>query len=233
MCARLGFVGPVCVIPNGVDLATIKPARVQAHSCPHRNELLFLGRLHSKKGVLELLRGWELFCAKSSKSGDVWHLNIVGWGEQAYCKQLELTVAELGVSDSVYFAGPKFGDELWAAYAQADAFILPSHDEGMPMAVLEAWASGLPVIMTPQCGLSEGFASGAAIETSTHPEDIAEAIATIARMSSAARRKMGRAGLDIVKERYSWTNIAATFRLVYMWIAGCGPIPDCVVGARW
>ncbi|MGH9865270.1 MAG: hypothetical protein ACRD4H_07635, partial [Candidatus Acidiferrales bacterium] len=84
---------------------------------------------------------------------------------------------------------------------------------------------------TPQCGLPEGFAAGAAIETSTRPVDIAEAIATITRMSPEARRKMGRAGLDLVKERYSWTNVAVSFQLVYTWLAGCGPIPDCVVDA--
>jgi glycosyltransferase involved in cell wall biosynthesis len=230
-CVRaLGLKTPICVIPNGIDLPAIKPSGFRANSGTRIRELLFLGRLHPQKGVLELLKGWAHFCRKRHKSNENWRLNIVGWGEHSYRRRLKSAVAELGVSNSVSFAGPKFGDALWAAYAQADAFILPSHSEAMPMTVLEAWACGLPVIMTSHCGLPEGFISKAAIETSTRPEDIAEAIAMITRLSPAARQNMGGAGREIVKERYSWTNAAASFQLVYKWLAGRGPMPDCVMG---
>ena len=64
---------------------------------------------------------------------------------------------------SVVFTGPAFGEAKDALLRSADAFILPSLSEGLPMSVLEAWAYGLPVLMTDKCNLPEGFAAGAAV----------------------------------------------------------------------
>ena len=59
---------------------------------------------------------------------------------------------------SVVFLGPQFGEAKAACYRNCDAFILPSFSEGLPMVILEAWAYGKPVLMTPQCNLPGGFA---------------------------------------------------------------------------
>ncbi len=61
-----------------------------------------------------------------------------------------------------------------------DAFILPSFSEGLPMVVLEAWAYGKPVLMTPECNLPEGFAANAAIRIETNPESIARGLSILA-----------------------------------------------------
>jgi len=62
------------------------------------------------------------------------------------------------------FFGPAFGEEKEELLRSASAFILPSFSEGLPMSVLEAWAYGLPVVITPECNLPEGFAFQAALE---------------------------------------------------------------------
>ena len=63
----------------------------------------------------------------------------------------------------MHFPGPQFGTAKAAAYRRADAFVLPSLSEGLPMAILEAWAHEKPVLMTDACNLPEGFAARAAI----------------------------------------------------------------------
>ena len=71
----------------------------------------------------------------------------------------------------VVFTGPAFGQAKDALLRRADAFILPSFSEGLPMSVLEAWAYGLPVLMTEQCNIPEDFAAGAALRIGTEVGD--------------------------------------------------------------
>ncbi len=79
--------------------------------------------------------------------------------------------------DATFFAGPLFGAAKEAAYRHADAFVIPSTSEGMPTVVLEAWAYNLPVLMTPQCNLPDGFHQQAAIRIETNPESIEQGCA--------------------------------------------------------
>jgi glycosyltransferase involved in cell wall biosynthesis len=81
----------------------------------------------------------------------------------------EQKLQELAAGPSVVFVGAQFGAEKNACYRACDAFILPSLSEGLPMAVLEAWAHAKPVLMTPECNLPEGFATGAALQIGTTP----------------------------------------------------------------
>ncbi len=69
----------------------------------------------------------------------------------------------LGIEATVTFPGALFGEDKRAAFHYCDGFILPSLSEGLPMVLLEAWACGKPVLMTPQCNLPEGFDAGAAV----------------------------------------------------------------------
>jgi len=226
----IGVTAPVCLVNNGIDLPELSVADSVNRNEKGKRELLYVGRLHAIKGILELLHGWGLYKERlGAVKGNKWHLKIVGWGEDTYRIKLQAAVAELGLESSVEFAGPKFGDDLLAAYQGADAFILTSHSEAMPMTVLEAWSFGLPVIMTPDCGLSEGFTRGAAIKTSTSPKEIAEVIAEVTQMSQATRHKMGRAGRELVEEHYSWQSAARSIADVYNWLVDSGSKPDCVV----
>lgn len=223
----LGLTGPICVIPNGIDLqhAEPKPSK-PGHEA---RELLFLGRLHPVKGIDDLLRGWAAFRSQYEVLAKGWRLNIAGWGDAEYRAELERLVRELGVGDSVVFSGAKHGDALWRTYAAADAFILTSRSEAMPMTILEAWAAGLPVVMTPECGLSDGQQQGAALSTARQPAAIGAAIAAIAGKSDAERSAMGRAGRALVEQRYAWPRVAEQFAQVYRWLARGGARPGWVV----
>ncbi len=107
--------------------------------------------------------------------------------------------------------------------------MLPSFSEGLPIAVLEAWSSGLPVLMSRECNLPEGFAAGAAVQIETAPEAMAKSLVAFMTTPEGSRRAMGQAGRRLVEERFTWDRVAAEMRDVYTWVLGGGPPPSCVL----
>src|ERR1039458_2479870 len=106
----------------------------------------------------------------------------------------------------------QLGAAKHASLARASACVLPSYSEGLPIAVLKAWAHSLPVIMTSECNLPEGFIAGAAVQTTQDPMDLAEAIRHLMRLLPSEASAMGRAGRDLVASRYSWPCVADQMR---------------------
>jgi poly(glycerol-phosphate) alpha-glucosyltransferase len=225
-----GLRNPVCVIPNGVEI----PVGRLAVAAPWRDKLpkdarvlFYIGRLHPKKGLETLLRGWSMVQRDANRSG--WHLVIAGWDQDAHEQKLRALAGTQGLNDSVHFIGPQFGELKAACFQGAEAFILPSVSEGMPMAVLEAWACALPVLMTRQCNLPSGFEAGAALRIEPEAESIAERLRFLFQMSDAERRAIGARGIALVKERHQWSTVAAQMIAVYEWVLGAGPAPDCLL----
>jgi poly(glycerol-phosphate) alpha-glucosyltransferase len=122
----------------------------------------------------------------------------------------------------VVFWGPAFGEEKEALLRSGAAFVLPSFSEGLPMSVLEAWAYGLPVVMTPECNLPEGFASGSALEIRNSEMGNAkwEGLRVLLDMSDSDRIEMGRRGWLLVEERFTWPKVAAQMRKLYKELLG-------------
>jgi len=224
-----GLKNPVCVIPNGIDFPAEDLAAPAlpwwAKAAPEVRTLLYLGRLHPKKGLPRLLAAWSLL---DTSIRERWRLLIAGWEEQGHQTALRQMAAKYRIEDSITFPGPLFGEDKRAAYYHCDGFILPSLSEGLPVAVLEAWAAGKPVIMTPECNLPEGFQAEAAISIYPTEESIHAGLANFLTMEDSERKRMGANGLALARERYSWPSIAAEMAAVYRWVAGNGPKPPSV-----
>jgi glycosyltransferase involved in cell wall biosynthesis len=228
-----GLRNPVAIIPNGVDL----PRETYDWGQPewknllpgHSQVLLFIGRIHPKKGLNHLLNAWARVKQESSSAAKPWRLVIAGWEEGEHQKELERLSVTLGLGESIHFVGPQFDQLKDASLIRADAFILPSFSEGLPMAVLEAWSHRLPVLMTPQCNLPEGFVAKAAIVMSPEAASIAVALRKLFDMSELERRTMGDKGRRLVEERFNWPSVAARMRSVYSWVLGRSSMPACVV----
>jgi poly(glycerol-phosphate) alpha-glucosyltransferase len=272
---KYGCSNPICIIPNGIDLRKIenaemlKPGEMRAESGsapwkevvePGRKVLLFLSRIHPKKGLVNLLKAW----AENPKKGE-WVLAIAGWDEAGHEQELKQLATGLGLAwmdirkrsaedgeeisrqkikngdkfqlsanntiagqKSLVFLGPQFGEAKTACYANCDAFILPSFSEGLPMVVLEAWAHGKPVIMTPECNLPEGFSAGAAVMIPANSEGISDGLSRLFGMSAAEMNKMGQRGLRLTVEKFNWQTIAVQLQSVCSWVLEGGVKPDCV-----
>lgn len=222
---RFGLRGPAVLLPNGIELppetaaAPLDPAPADGKD---QKVLLFLGRIHPKKGLLPLVEGW----ARVAREAPRWRLAIAGPDEIGHAAEVERAIARHGVSATVRLVGPQFGAGKDAWLRRAEAFVLPSHSEGFPMALLEAMSYRLPVVMTPACNFPEAAAAGAAILVDPHPEGIARGLGDLFRRTEDERRSMGAKGRALVEEGYSWDAIAERFAAVYQWILGRGPRPS-------
>src|SRR6266516_529959 len=247
-----GMCNPICVIPNGVDLPDLSETpKLQAHAfADDRKILLYLGRLHPKKNLVNLIRAWKQTLNSHPSTSAPWVLAIAGWSQGGYEEKLKHLADNLGLSvldvsserssafakatadrevnaqssraPSVAFLGPRFGTDKSDCYRACDGFILPSLSEGLPMTVLEAWAYAKPVLMTPECNLLEGFTAGAALQIGTSPEEIATGLKQLMEMSDDDRTAMGIRGRALVATRFSWPRIGEQMRSVYEWVLGGG-----------
>ncbi len=225
-----GLKNPVCVIPNGVQIpAQAAPARPTWGETVAAEErvLLYLGRLHPKKGLTALLVAWSQL--RLDSAARFWKLVIAGGDEQGHCEWLRRLCGVLGIAGTVVFAGPQYGADKAASFARASAFVLPSQSEGLPMAVLEAWAGALPVLMTPECNLPEGFEAGAAIPIAAPgPVEIRNALERLFRTPLARLGTMGARGRELARQKFSWDSAAREMKLVYEWALGSGEMPATV-----
>jgi glycosyltransferase involved in cell wall biosynthesis len=221
---------PIAIIPNGVDLNEFYPwpdADAITQRFPqvkNRRRVLFLSRLHPKKGLENLLMAWR----KLAADFEDWCLLVGGSGEPEYEQRLKSIVEHDGMGKSVFFLGPVYGDAKKEALAAADVFVLPSFSEGFSMAILEAAAAGLPVVFTRECNFPELAKAGAGIETSANSGEIEASLRQVIAMSGETRKSMGQRGKKLVQKSYTWPAVATQMLEVYQWLAGNASKPGIV-----
>ena len=250
-----GLKNPIAIIPNGIDLPDISESKDESRGTrAGQKKLLFLGRIHPKKGLVNAIRAFKkaLDDRTSTLGSTSWQFIIAGWDQGGHeaeliklCKEIGLSVERreaakgsdrkgnelpsvLSDQASVYFYGPAFGDQKKTLLRNSGAFILSSLSEGLPMSLLEAWSYCLPVLMTPECNLPEGFAADAAIRIDTGIASIAEGLNTLFQMRECDLSAMGESGYQLMRERFTWQIVSRQMRDVYDWVLGGGDLPECV-----
>lgn len=225
-----GLSNPVAVIPNGVDLEEFdRPAargRLNSRFPILRDRPfgLFLSRIHPKKGLPNLVRAW----ARLGPDLDDWLLVVAGPDTAGYRREVEELADEADVAESVVFTGPLYGAQKLAALQAAEIFVLPSYSEGFSVAVLEAMASRLPVLITPGCNFPRVRAGGAGFEVEPNPESLLQGLRRLMEAGPRARAGLGRAGRRLVERHYTWPVIASSMQKVYHRLVNGGPVPNCV-----
>lgn len=180
------------VIPNAVEI----PCReIQPHCSQSASfRWIAVGRLAPVKDYPTLLRAFAAL-------PDSAHLQIAGSGPEE--DALRALAAQLGIEDRVQFAG--FQQDISGLLANADAFVLASRWEGLPVSVLEAAAAGLPVVATAGSGTSEAMQAGQTglIVPVGDVAALSAAMARVMAMSPGQRRIMGAAGRRFVETHFS------------------------------
>jgi len=230
---RLGYQNPIAVIPNGVDLApTERPPgpdefELDFPAAAGRRLLLFLGRIHPKKGLPHLLRAWAALRDEGRLDGEGWLLVVAGPDQLGHSSEVEALAASLGLRRHVRVTGPLHGNAKRRVLAAATGFVLPSFSEGFSMAVLEALAWKLPVIVTRQCNFdAESIGAGWVCEPNA--ESVAGRLRALLDTREDRRKEMGLAGRREIEKRYTWPNVAREMLGVYGWLIGGGTRPACV-----
>lgn len=207
---------PSLIIPNFVERMA-PPDRKPAWWEPAfegRDIFLFLGRIHSKKGCLELCDAWDRINANDTGFRDRSALIFCGTPDDIsdFPDRIAASSARF---DNIRFAGPQYGDDKQRSLAAATFFCLPSKSEGLPIAVIEAWACGVPAMMTPECNLLIGFERGAAIATGTDVQAIATSLAELSVLSLERRQAMADAACTLVTECFSIPAALNRYRSMY------------------
>ena len=190
-------------VPNVVDTQVFRPpAERRSHDGPAR--LLNVAALSEKKGHVHLLEAL-------TRLGGGERLDIVGEGELS--DEIARRVAELGLGDRVRLLGPRRKQEVAELMREADLFVLPSLYENLPVVLIEAQASGLPVVATRVGGVPElvSAAAGELVEAGD-PGALAEAIERVL----AGRQRFDPAQLAReAAERYGYEAIEARWTAIY------------------
>ena len=119
----------------------------------HTRNLVFLGRMHEKKGVDILLRAWAALRSEHPNWFDNTRLVMAGPADDDFGVHVQALSGQLGLAEQVVWTGMVRDDLKWGAFRSSDAFVLPSHQENFGIAVAEALACGLPVLISNQVNI--------------------------------------------------------------------------------
>ncbi len=220
---KLGYKNPIAIIPNGIKLEDFPE-----YEKPKRSEkkLLFLSRIHQKKGIEILFEAWGKLMPQIKKN---WKIEIVGNGESSYIDNLNLLIKEKGLEREINITKPVFGNEKIKKYQEADLFVLPTHSENFGIVIAEALACKVPVITTKGTPWEdlELYNSGKWINIGVDP--LIEALESMLSKTSDELTLMGENGRKLIEEKYSMNSVAEQMILLYKWIIFKGEKPAFVI----
>lgn len=217
-----GYRQPVAIIPNGVDLPEMQ-GRSRRPTVDGTRTLLYLSRIHPKKGLDILLRVWK----RLQSSFPTWTLNVVGTGTARDLKSFHRDAESLQLQRFM-FRGPAYGREKSAAYFGADLYVLPSHTENFGMTVAEALAHGLPVVTTRNTPWHDLPQQSAGWCIDLNEDELARTLVTAMSKSCEELQLFGLNGRKWMETTFTWPVISRQMRETYQWLTAGGQPPECV-----
>lgn len=207
--------------PERVSADDIQKLQARFPELRGKRILVFLGRLHAKKGLDLLLQAFsELATANPGV-----HLLICGDGEPAYVERIKRLAGRLPNSKSVTWAGMVLGSEKWAALGAANLFVLPSHQENFGIAVAEALAAGTPVLISDKVNTwHEIVESGAGMVCSDNRDDLSKMLNQWLSLAPEALNAMKERARRCYIERFS-VDVAAMNVRSAIAVAAASPGP--------
>lgn len=220
---QLGIQAPITVIPNGIEFESF-PCRSAYDFNIVKNQVLFLSRIHPKKGIEILINAWE----NIHNDYPDWNIVIVGNGDIDYIESLKRLVIDKGLSSSIKILPPVYDNEKIRLYRESSVFCLPTYSENFGMVIAEALSCGLPVITTKGTPweMLETSQSGWWINLSQ--TNLENTMRTAISCRKDKLFEMGQRGSQMVKENFDYIEVANKLKSVYDWILGLSNRPDSV-----
>lgn len=192
------------VVPNGIDMKLFQPAAHEPNAPPF---IVSVGRMIPRKGFDVLLRA----CAKLKAKGVEFRCGFIGDGPEE--ETLKALANELGIRERVQFLGGMSREQIAAFLPACDAFVLPSHAEGMANAALEAMACGLPLLLTDVGGSRELVDGNGAIVASGDVDALTQHLYNWLTAPNLIE-EMGRRSRERA-QLFSWQSAAQQYRALY------------------
>lgn len=208
-----GIKVPVAVIPNGINLDKF-PEQLPI-KCQKDKKILFLSRIHKKKGLELLIEAWGLLSLSVKKD---WTVDIIGNGDLSYINELKSIINKKGLNDQIFIYPPVFGDAKVELYRTANLFVLPSYSENFGIVIAEALASYTPVITTKGTPWEdlEIFNCGKWIDPNI--DSLKLTLETMLNKNEKELIEMGKNGRKLIESKYSMKSVAEKMFDLYKWI---------------
>lgn len=210
---------PIILSPNGIDIPELLRPRRSSQRC-----LLYLGRLHEKKGLDMLVAAWSAI----EPAYPDWDLRIVGKGDSAFESALLRNIAYRGLR-RVSVEPPAYGAAKQMAYAAADLFVLPTRGENFGVVVAEALAAGTPVLTTTAAPWQGLLTHRAGWWCPPEPEALTATLKQALALPQLALEEMGDRGRAWMQSEHGWDEIGARLICAYEWILHGGRVPKHVL----
>lgn len=235
----LGVDVPMVVIPNGIETDGY-PCRISKDKV--KKQILFLSRIHIKKGIELLIDAFDRIIKKNADMDD-WTVAIVGNGEEGYIRELKRKVEDLNLRDKVKILAPVFGDAKVKLYQESSIFCLPSYSENFGMVIAEAMSCGVPCITTNgtpwQLLNGEVSTMGANLDIlgknrktgwciDLNVDNLEKVLLEAMTMKTEALYEMGQKGNLLVQENFNYKSVARKVMQLYSWLLDGGQTPAFV-----
>lgn len=204
---KLGYNSNIKIVKLGIDAESI----AMKISWKKNKQLLFLSRVHVKKGINYLIEAADIL--RDELQG--YKILVAGEGDADYIATLKQQIVGKGLQEIIQLIGGVYGDKKWELFQTSDFFVLPTHSENFGLAIAESLASGTPVITTvgtPWNDLNSSNA-GAWIEIGTQP--LVETLRRFLSLSDGELEAMGKNGRKLIETKYSAKVMAEEMMEVY------------------
>lgn len=204
---KLGYNSTIKIVKLGIDAESI----TMKTSWKKNKQLLFLSRVHVKKGINYLIEAVDIL--RDELQG--YKIVVAGEGDADYVVSLKQQIKDKGLQDIIQLIGGVYGDKKWELFQTSDFFVLPTHSENFGLAIAESLASGTPAITTvgtPWNDLNSSN-SGAWIEIGTQP--LVDALRRFLSSSDEDLETMGKNGRELIETKYSAKVMAEEMMEVY------------------
>jgi len=212
---KLGLNLPIAVIPSGTIIP--EQASLPKPERSRKRTMLYLSRIHPKKGLLNLVKAIDYL-----RPSD-WKVVIAGYDENNYQAIVEKAVLDAGLKDYFTFVGSVDEEQKWGLYNSADLFILPTHSENFGNVVTEALAAGTPVITTRGTPWKELIDCNRGWWVEPTVSGLIESLENAFSLDDQELKQMGKNGRMLIEEKYNWPAIAKDLNDVYQWMLKKGP----------
>lgn len=219
--SNLGITTSRAVIPNGIETDSY-PCKTSIDVV--NKQVLFLSRVHVKKGIEILFDAWKLI---HSEFAD-WQLFVVGNGEDEYIQSLENRVERLGLKDSIRILPPVFGNDKTRIYQESALFCLPSFSENFGLVIAEAMSCGTPVITTTNCpwDILNETNTGWCIDLSV--DNLEYALREALSMNLTELYDMGQKASKLIFDNFDYRSVTRKTLRLYEWLLGGGEKPEFI-----